>query len=388
MKKVLFVALMATLLVCAFALIVGAENAYIEAIPEELRFGSDDPAQYFVVFDGAEYVKVENDKIYDFDSDKIKAQLDALGVTVGTTHLLKVIFPEEINGTVIKTVDFNNSIKRNGYFSSCGMVVLPSTMTTVTDMNNNASQLRAIDFSSTSGLKELPYLFAGNAEKLRKMYNFPTALDTIAKQAFSGCNGFNGELYVNATTILFKAFENGIGLDVTGIVFGPRVTNIDNEAFGTREKPGSKNVKYIEFQNDITQMSIADSYDNHGSFYFLGGSQRYPYSSLTCIILSNPAQADCDGKTFQDYFPKVYFNEASKTVGNPVYSTHGYGEKAVSYASFFANGTMSATCQRCAKSESGTALDPIFKSLGYSCNVAGTPSITFGMKIDYEALDF
>jgi hypothetical protein len=94
-------------------------------------------------------------------------------------------------------------------------------------MNDCSDQLRSIDFGKNNGITVIPYYFANRASRLREIKNFPTNLDVIDECAFSGCDlAFHGEMYINATTIKRKAFENAIGLDVTGIVFGPNVKNM------------------------------------------------------------------------------------------------------------------------------------------------------------------
>lgn len=387
MKKIILTLAVALIALCAFVVTVGAQSAYIEEIPEILKT-ENDQAEYFVVFKGEEYYTGAA-SINGLNDGAIKAELDRLGISLGSKYLAKYIFPEKMGETTVAKIDFNGGIKRNGYFSNaCGAVVLPSTTKEVTDMNESAWQLRLLDFGKDNQITVIPYRFLGCATKLAKMENFPAHLTEISKQAFYKCEGFKGELYVNAETIRFKAFENGIGLGVTGIVFGPDVKNIENEAFGTRESSGSINVQYIEFQCDITQLNIVDSQENVGAFYFASGSQRNPYSGLVHIILSNPAQADCTGKTFQDYLPKVYFNANSASVGNPVAPTHNYGDAKIEYGSFFASGAMSKSCKDCDKSLTGASLDPIFNSLGYSCTKVGAPSIVFGIRIDYQALEF
>lgn len=389
MKKILLTLAVALVAICSFALAVSAKPAYMEEIPSDLKV-ENDSAVYFVVFEGEEYYNNSNNSINGLNGTAIQAELDRLGVTLGTTHLSKFIFPEKMGETTITKIDFNGGIKQNGsYFKGkCGAVVLPSTTNTVTDLNECAGQLRVFDFGTNNSITVLTEYFLGSASKLVRLENFPANLKEIQNCAFHKCSGMKGELYVNAETIRYKAFDNGIGLGVTGIVFGPNVKNIEGEAFSTRELNGSTNVRYIEFQCDVTQLNVTASGNNTGAFYFAGGSQRNPYSSLVHIILSNPAQADCSGKTFQDYLPKVYFNSQSATNGNPVAPAHGYGEAQVQYSSFFANGTMSSACTDCGKANAGVSLAPIFNSLGYSCSSVGVPSIVFGIRIDYTALGF
>lgn len=390
MKKIFLTLALALVALCAFALAVSAQPAYVEEIPNDLKV-ENDPAQYFVVFEGEEYYNSSNNSINGLNGTAIQAELDRLGVTLGTTHLSKFIFPEKMGDKTITKIDFNGGIKQNGiYFNGkCGAVVLPDGTKEVTDLNNCAGQLRVIDFGKNNTITVLTEYFLGSASKLVRMENFPENLKEIQSNAFLKCSGMKGELYVNAEIIRFKAFDNGIGLGVTGIVIGPNVKKIEGEAFSTRELTGGcTNVKYIEFQCDISQLNIIDSADNAGAFYFKGGSQRNPYSSLVHIILSNPAQADCSGKTFQDYFPKVYFNGESTKSGNPVAPAHNYGEAQIKYNSFFSDGTMSNSCNDCGKANVGTHLDPIFNNLGYSCSSVGTPAIVFGIRINYAAFDF
>ena len=387
MKKIILTLAVAMIALCAFVVTVGAQSAYTEEIPEILKT-ENDQAEYFVVFKGEEYYTGAA-SINGLNDSAIKAELDRLGISLGSKYLAKYIFPEKMGDATVTKIDFNGGIKRNGYFSNaCGAVVLPSTTNTVTDLNDCAGQLRLFDFGENNSITIIPSYFLGSATRLARLENFPAKLKVIEGNAFLRCSAMKGELYINAETIKYKAFDNGIGLGVTGIVFGPDVKNIEGEAFSTREHSGSSNVKYIEFQCDITQLNITESGSNTGAFYFASGSQRNPYSGLVHIILSNPAQADCAGKTFQDYLPKVYFNANSASVGNPVAPTHNYGDAKIEYDSFFASGAMSKSCKDCEKSLTGASLDPIFNSLGYSCTKVGAPSLVFGIRINYQALEF
>ena len=390
MKKFLLSLTLVLVLACSLALMINAKEAYIEEIPSNLR-AENDTAKYFVVFEGEEYY-TGGATINGLNNDNIKAELDRLGVaSVGKEYLTKLVFPNTLNGVSVERVDFDTGVKKNTYFNNtCGAYVLPEGVKAVTNMNDCSGQLRSIDFGKNNTITTIPYCFANKASNLREVKNFPTNLDVIDEYAFSGCDlAFHGEMYVNATTVKRKAFENAIGLDVTGIVFGPRVKNMQTEAFGTREKAGSINVKYIEFQGDITQITgIVASGDNVGAFYFEKGTQRNQYSSLVHIVLSNPAQADCLGKTFQDYLPRVYFNQASMNGGNIVVPSHTYLDSLVSYDNFFDYGSENSTCSDCGYTLSGKILNPIFVDRGYSCSQIGSCSIAFSVYIDYEALDY
>ena len=91
------------------------------------------------------------------------------------------------------------------------------------------------------------------------MYKY---LTSIEESAFAHCERLEGVLYINAVTIKKKAFDNGI-VNVDGIIIGKDTVNIATEAFSTLEKKnGSKNVKFIEFQGDVTKMNIVASANN------------------------------------------------------------------------------------------------------------------------------
>lgn len=393
MKRVLFGIILFSLLICAFSLNAYAKEAYIEEIPSNLKAENEAPV-YFVVFEGEEYY-VGGSTINGLNVETISAELSRLGISnVGgnTQYLIKYVFPSTMGESTVTTVDFNGGIKRSEYFKSfCGAYVLPSTVVNITDMNDCTAQLRSIDFGENNKIAVIPYCFASRSGNLREIKNFPKNLDIIEEQAFSGCgDAFSGELYINATSIKRKAFDNAIGIKVTGIVFGPKVNNIATEAFSTRElNKGSSGVKYIEFQGDITQITgIVNSAENQGAFYFKSGSQRNAYSSLVCIILSNPAQANCQGKTLQDYLPNVFFNSQSSNGGNPVMPKHNYGEYEVFYESYFKPGTMTSVCLDCENKMLGERLDPLFVDLGYSYSLVGDPSITYSIFVNYGAVSF
>jgi len=394
MKKILLTLALTVALLCSLAVMISAKEAYLEKIPEELK-GTNDAAEYFIVFDGEEYYGGSAGTVNALNPDNIASAIGADGLNInaseiGTKYLTKFIFPSEFGGAELKKVDFNTSgLKRNGaYFNwKCGAVVLPGTVTTVTDMNDCVGQLRSIDFGENSQVSKIPTCFCSKAGNLREVKNFPTNLTSIDSSAFANCRlAFKGELYLNAGTIAHKAFDNCF-VNVTGIVFGENVKKIENESLSCFEA-GVPKIKYIEFKGDITQINISESLKLNGAFYFgTKDSQRSPLSSLACIILSNPAQADCTGKTFQDYLPKVYFNEASMTTGNPVYSAHSVGSKTVAYEDFFTKSLMRSECSICGCVNEGAVEEPIVQILGYSKSEYGNASMTFGIKIDYSVLN-
>ena len=394
MKKVLFTFAVALTLLCAMALTASAKAAYLEEIPAELK-GENDPAEYFIVFDGEEYYGGGAGVVSSLNSDNIATAIGTDGLNInpseiGTKYLTKFIFPAEFGGAALKTVDFNTgSLKRNGsYFNGkCGAVVLPGSVTTVTDMNDCVSQLRSIDFGENSQVSKIPTCFCNSGYKLREVKNFPTNLTSIDAKAFANCrNAFKGELYLNVGTIANKAFDNCFA-NLTGLVFGENLKKIENEALSCFEG-GVPKIKYIEFKGDITKITIAESAKLAGAFYFgTKDSQRSPLSSLTCVILSNPAQADCTGKTFQDYMPKVFFNEASMTEGNPVYSSHSYGAEVFEYKNFFTQSTVKSECELCGCVNEYVVEEPIVRILGYSKSELGGASIAFGIKINYSVLE-
>ena len=395
MKKIILTVVMVAILALSFALLVSAAGADIVDIPANLK-SADDAKTKFVVFEGTEYYTFEGTTVSNLNNGAIKAELERLGVTSfgsSTPYLAKYIFPTYTpSGEKVTKVEFDSGVKKNDYFKNgaCGAFVLPEYVTTITNINDHTSQIRSVDFGKNNTISEIPFYFLNNASNLREVLNFPTELDKIGEFAFSCCNlAFQGEMYINATNVGNKAFNNAIGLGVTGIVFGPRTKNMASESFSTLERSGSKNVRYIEFQGDVTQITgIIASGDNVGAFYFEKGTQRNAYSGLVCIILSNPAQADCAGKTFQDYLPNVYFNPQSKNGGNPVMPSHSYGEATVSYKNFFASGSLSSSCVDCGCTMDGVKLDPLFVDLGYSCSQVGSPSITYCISINYGAIEY
>jgi hypothetical protein len=166
-----------------------------------------------------------------------------------------------------------------------------------------------------------------NAKKLIRLKNMPKNLTSIEANAFKGCTRLEGDensqLYISAKTIKNKAFDNAM-TNVRSIVFDVNVKTLATESFSNGEVSDSM-VTYIEFKCDVTEVSFpnCDSGANNGAFYFGANStQRRPYSSLVCIILSNPAQSNCNGKTFVEASGQnVYFNDVGG-VDDYVYTSH------------------------------------------------------------------
>ena len=403
-KKILLFIAIISAFVCLFAISSSAKGAYLEEIPAHLK-GSNDQAQYFIVFDGEEYYKnsaaPREFELYGLNTETIAAQVAALSTEhgedieslIGTKYLTKFIFPETMgeNKAEITYLYLNHSeLKRTKYFNGvCGAIVIPSTVSTIGDMNETTSQLRSIEFPVDTKITAIPECFARYAEKLREIKNFPRYLPGgISTQAFCNCYyAFSGELYLNATNINNKAFDNALS-QVTGITFGPLTTTLANESLSVdaQKKLGSQ-IKYLEFECDITMLNINVS-DNscHGAFYFGldSGSQREPLANLECIILSHPAQADTPaGTTFQSFFSyDVYFNTNAENI---VTTSHNWGSTSMSYLNGYQkNGEKTSVCQDCEKAQA-TTLPAIFTPIGYATRDNGT-GILCDYRINVDAL--
>lgn len=396
-KKILIFLMLLTMVACLLAIGVSAKEAYVEKVPSNL-VSEGEALEYFIVLDGEEYFNAGGATLESLNAENIASALDALvakgeykdAVTaLGTKYMLKLVFPGSVNGTQITHVYMNNNgFKTNSYFSKyCGAIVYAPTHKTTGDANDHSGNIRSIDFGENSQITQIPLCYMNKAGNLRELKNFPKYLTSIEESAFAHCERLEGVLYINAVTIKKKAFDNGI-VNVDGIIIGKDTVNIATEAFSTLEKKnGSKNVKLIEFQGDVTKMNIVASANNQGAFYFAGGTQRNQYSGLTCLVLSHPDNQSLikEGTTFQSFLPNVYFNEASKSEGNIVIKGHNYKE-AFSYTSYLECGTKSGVCMDCGFVNEGTAINPIFTCLGYSTPEDGRGGIVIGFIVDNEAL--
>ena len=342
MKK-LFIALALTIIFsCILVLGISARELYLEEIPEDLRFESD-TVTHFLVIDGEEYYGGSGSTVNLFNTTKIGEEiakleeeggaLNALGYTssdLGTKFLTKLIIPGTFNGSVVTYVDINNNgaFKKSTYFKNCGYLEYPSSMTTTNDANDCNGQIRCIDFGVNSQLTAIPYCYMSSAKKLVRLLNMSKNLTVIEQDAFRNCYSLRGDendqLYISAKTIKTKAFDNAMA-NVRSIVFGENVETLQSQSFSNGEV-SSPLVTYIEFKCDVTKVNFpANSTTSAyvGAFYFgKNDSQRKPYSSLTCIILSNPAQKDCDGKTFREVSGQdVFFNDITGE-DDYVYTSH------------------------------------------------------------------
>lgn len=395
-RKLFLVLLMALMLMCLLAVGISAKEAYVEKVPSNLIY-SGEALEYFIVLDGEEYYTADNTVLTGLDSTDIEAALNALAsegeypdaVTgLGTRYLIKFVLPATVNGKQMANAYINNSsFKANTYFSNyCGAIVYAPTYTQTGDANQHNSNIRSIDFGENSCIKQIPLSYMQNANKLRELKNFPKNLTSIEDSAFSYCN-LQGVLYVNAVTVKRKAFENAIR-QIDGIIIGKDTVNIYTEAFGTKEKDGSRYTKFIEFQGDVTKMNIVGSASNQGAFYFASGTQRNPYSALTCLVLSHPdnqAMINEGVTTFQDFLPNVYFNQESMNGGNLVRKSHDNVE-SISYDSFLENGAKYGVCKICAYAGEAVSVDPLFECLGYSTPENGACAIVLGYKADKTAI--
>ena len=396
-RRILLLIALVSAMIFAFAVNAGAKSLYLEQIPDNLKT-TNDTSEYFIVIEGEEYYKNNGSEVYGINTSLIQEQMGELAKTysdvesgLGTKYLTKFIFPAQIGETTVTYFYLNNGeFKSSRYFKGvCGAIVIPATVTRLGDMNDAVAQLRSIEFEENSQLRKIPTCFARYATKLKEIKNFPTNLvDGIESQAFVNCNNaFTGELYLNASKIEFKAFDNALA-NVKGIVFGPLTANLGEQALSAGET-GDVQIEYLEFECDIRNVTFCESTDTgfKGVFYFglNSGSQRKPLSKLKCIILSNPAQASTpDGTSFQSFFSYNVFFNGNET--NPVYTSHKIDEaKAqITYESILREGVKSASCERCTKAQS-TAVAPIFTAKGYSTNDDDT-GIAGGYFINKEAL--
>ncbi len=347
MKKI-FIALALTLILsCLLVVGVSARELYLEEIPEDLKIDGD-TVTHFLVIDGEEYYGGSGATINLFNMDKIAEEILKLeaeggalyalgykGSDLGTKFLTKLVIPGTLDGVVVTNVDINNNgaFKRKTYFTSCGYLVYPSSTTKTNDANDCNGQLRCIDFGENSQITAIPYCYMNNAKKLVRLLNMPKNLDSIEENAFRWCSSLegdeNGQLYIGAKIIKTKAFDNAM-TNVRSVVFGENVEMLYTQSFSNGEVPSSL-VSYIEFKCDVTKVKFPENSKTSsyvGAFYFgINNSQRRPYSNLTCIILSNPAQKDCDGKTFiESSGQDVFFNDITGE-DDFVYTSHDMESK-------------------------------------------------------------
>lgn len=403
MKKYLF--LIAILIVaCIFAMSISAKGAYLEKVPADLKWNNDTVTD-FIVFDGPEYFVYEGSTVQTLNTDKLASEMTRLGISTddvgaGKAYLYKYVIPQymidgEGNEVLVTKVNFNNGsyFKTNdSYFRhKVGYISISGTVSEVTDIHQCTNELRYFDFGENSQVTKIPDCFLNASSKMRRIENLPKYLPGgVGTRAFSGCKAFHGELYINATTLSEKAFDNAIA-NVTGITFGPLTRSLGNESLSCgKNEAGAVQIEYIEFQCDITQLTIQESTNSlRGAFYFGldSGSPREALEKLKCIILSNPAQANdvVDGTTFQSFFTYDVFFNANAT--NPVYTSHAIDEAqtTITYEKISESGVKSAPCTRCIYNQS-VEVAPIYTSKGYSVSNAGT-GIDGGFNINKAAFE-
>lgn len=398
MKKLILILSFATLLCLALSAVAGAQDVYLEEIPDSLKVAND-AFTHFVVFEEEKYYTGSGNTISGFNTDQMNADMAAAGIDasqIGTTYLTRFNVPSHLNGTLVTYVNLN-SMKSHGYFrGKCGYLQLCGTVNKIHDMNDCTGQLRCIDFGENSQIKEIPYCFAPNSARLKSVLNFPRDLDIIRGDAFNKCYmAFTGELYLNATTICTSAFNNAIG-HVTGLVLGPNVKTIENQSLcvrfseiheSYRPADGKVQIKYIEFQCDVSAVSFAVQGNDKGAFFFNGGNARSQYSLLESIILSHPNNASqiTDGSVFNDFTTsQVLFNDFDGA-DDYVTAAHDYVDAGIVYASFMAEGQKQVVCTKCGNIK-GEAAPALFECLGYSVADFGTPAFTIGYKLNTDAL--
>lgn len=437
MKNKFFITLvLAITFVCLFALGVSAKELYLEEIPDDLKIDGD-TVTHFLVIEGEEYYGGSAGVVNLFNMEKIAEEiakleaeggaLHALGYKesdLGTKFLTKLIVPDTFGGTIVTDVNINNggSFKNQKYFTSCGYLKYPSTTKTTSDANQRNGQIRCIDFGENSQLTQIPYYYMNSASRLIRLKNMPKNLTSIESGAFQGCSRLqgdeNGQLYIGANTIKFKAFDSALA-NVNSIVFGENVQAMESESFSnSNANPG---ITYIEFKCDVTKVAFpanSTTTAHTGAFYFgTSSNQRQSYSNLKCIILSNPAQAGCDGQTFrfvsgQDVFFNditgeddfVYTSHAMQSINGCQEScirceltqlkkdanhtsVYSYTKADGSTLSYLEEIYVNFECTTCGTKSVLEIIDPIFTTLGYSVEEGGElGGVTLKTKIDFIAL--
>lgn len=395
MKKIVFALSLAIFFCLTLAVMVSAQNVYLEKIPNELKLGETDTVTHFVVFEEEKYFTGSGTTISGLNTGNMEADMTEANIDaskLGTNYLVRFNFPATFGGNTVTCVNVNAFKGNTTYFiGKCGYLQFPSTMTQTTDMNQCTGSLRCIDFGEDSQLASLPYLFCPGANNLMSVKNFPRNLTSIGASAFDSCyNAFKGELYVNATTISGNAFNNSVA-NVTKLTFGPNVTRIDGQAFTVRmveltsgvPADGKIQITDIEFQCDVSAVTF-----NSNAFYFGGGWTRWEYSHLKTILLAHPSNEKLvnEGVSILGDFTSstVLFDG---TDGSTYFVTpkHTFVESDVSYdKGFFSNGA-TTVCSNCGKAGVYTAA-PIFSCGGYSIPIDGTMSISILYMVDYDAL--
>ena len=408
MKKALLVFILAIILCLMFVFTINAEQAYLEEIPSEWLY-SKDTVTHFIVFNGNEYfndattlnslatgvmdASLSNVKIDRYSNETVSISTSEIGVI----YLTKFVFPgTTTDGKAVTNVNLN-AMKSNGtyFWGKVGSIVLPSSATATSDMNQAVGNLRHIDFGENSQLKNIPGYLANSAEKLSCVENFPKDLDSIGSNAFNKCKyAFKGVLYINATTIGASAFNNAT-TGLTGLIFGPKLKSIGNQSICSRANEtglGEPKLKFIEFQCSVSALSLQAIGNDVGSFNFApkSGNPRSPYSSLKCIVISHPddlALLNSGKSTIQELNSNIYFDEQGD---NPIITSHKVGQRvdAPIYESYYETGYVRHACPDCGKEEL-TPFAPFFECLGYSRTEGNglEPSITVGFKTDRAALN-
>ncbi len=406
-RKFLLLAILAMLFVCAFAITASAKDVYLEVIPDDLK-AENDTFTHFVVFEEAKYFVSSGGTISNLNTDIMNADMAAANIDkskIGTEYLTRFNFPAYIGENLITYVNLN-TMKSHAYFKHvCGYIQLEGTVNKVHDMNECVNQLRCIDFGENSQVTSIPLCFANQAKKMASIKNLPRNLTSIGNNAFDNCYGaFEGELYINATTIGQSAFNNAIS-NVTHLILGPNVKSIGTQALTvlfarshhneipdfyapTDIKPA---LVSIEFQCDVSQISFANQGNNSGAFYFPVSTGRAPYEKLTSIILSHPNNAKyvTEGSIFNDFTADgvtILFND-SDGLDDYVMAKHDFSIlNDISYASYDDYGTKTMACSKCGAVKNEKTAEPLFNFLGYSAPENGRCEITIGYVINSEAI--
>ena len=385
-----------SLFACLFVCTASAEDAYLQPIPEELKI-ADDTVTHFIVFEESKYFSVQNgNTINGLNTDQMVADMNTAGIDttkIGTEYLIRYNFPKTINETVITSINLN-AFKSNTYFSNvCGYIQFANTVKYTSDMRDNCSKLRCIDFGENSELTSIPHYFCTNGagSKLVSVKNFPTNLTEVGTEAFNGCYGaFSGDLYVNAKKISGNAFNNAVA-NVTSITFGPLVESIDGQAFTVRMaeltsfKPSDSavQIRKIVFLAKASNITF-----NQNAFYFGGSWARTSYSKLEEIVLLHVDDEKLvkENDILSQYTSSVVAFDAN-TEDDYVTTYHDFSIlNDILYDSFLEAGNEIHQCSKCGVTSVGDVAEALFKCIGFSYFEGERGGITISFAVNKNAI--
>lgn len=382
--------------------------------------------------------------IYD-SKTVVEMELPSTLETIGTefannaTALRKINIPKSLVGipkqafrgcTNLTTVDFSEaeSLETIGYWafyqcSSLESALLPEGVTFIDELAFKLTGVQSIYLPST-----LETVKKEAFSTCTSLVNIECKSEIIGESMFKDCTAIKSVDLSSVVTIGVSAFNVASGKTsvLEKVIFSNKLTSIDNYAFIRSA------IKSLEIPASLTTIgdSVFKTNTSLEKVVFLGSvmgpSMFYDCKNLSVLVITEnlvtygSAALNNVSSTFTTFYTgsdharikslcnvsritqakySTYesYKAGTHTQGNYIFiyganlCEVAYGEHTMTapvyhFASYLDNATVSVDCTRCGISSTLETIAPVFVSLGYSVQEAGTGGIVIGYTVNHASV--